>query len=69
MDQDSIPGMEFSRYYVHENCLVLLDLASKPSLESEFSKAAEVCQRWLAEQNWRAGEPCPVGFYITFGHV
>lgn len=34
-------------YYVHENCLVLLDL---------------VCQRWLAEQSWRSAEPyghCP----------
>lgn len=34
-------------YYVHENCLVLLDL---------------VCQRWLSEQSWRSAEPyghCP----------
>eukprot|EP00913_Durusdinium_trenchii_P033609 g31462.t1 len=29
-------------YYVHENCLVLLDL---------------VCQRWLSEQSWRSAEP------------
>lgn len=34
-------------YYVHENCLVLLDL---------------VCQRWLAEQSWRNSDSyghCP----------